>query len=93
MVDGPDSDGPGSDERGMRSAFARLRPGRFATREDLEQLRARMAELEDEVQESRRLNRRLAEITDLVQELLLPADQRQNEDELRQRLEAYASQL
>jgi hypothetical protein len=41
--------------------------------EALAQLQRRVAELESEVQECRRLNRRLAEITDLLQEVLLPA--------------------
>lgn len=38
----------------------------------LEALRARVADLEEEVGELRRLNLRLAELTDVVQELLLP---------------------
>jgi hypothetical protein len=37
------------------------------------ELRKRVSQLEAEMQESRRLNRRLAEMTDLLQELLLPA--------------------
>ncbi|MET0523185.1 MAG: DUF6752 domain-containing protein [Nocardioides sp.] len=39
------------------------------------ELRRRVAELEREMQESRRLNRRLAELTDVVQELLIPLAQ------------------
>lgn len=42
----------------------------------LEALRARVAVLEEEVQECRQLNLRLAELTDVVQELLLPVAQR-----------------
>jgi len=38
-------------------------------------LQARVKELEREMQESRRLNRRLAELTDVVQELLIPLAQ------------------
>lgn len=38
-------------------------------------LRARIRELEAEVQESRQLNRRIAELTDVVVELLLPLHQ------------------
>ncbi len=56
------------------------------------QLRQRVEELESEVQENRRLNRRLAELTDVVQELLVPIAQR-DEDKLRERLEKYAESL
>jgi hypothetical protein len=45
---------------------------KVSTRTQLTQLTERIAELENEVQESRRLNRRIAELTDVVQELLLP---------------------
>lgn len=41
--------------------------------DELVELRRRMAELEQEVYESRGLNRRLAELIDVVAELLLPA--------------------
>ena len=42
-------------------------------------MRRRYAALEEELQESRRLNRRVAELTDVVQELLIPlADQDPN---------------
>lgn len=62
------------------------------TRRQVNRLRARVAELEEEVQENRRLNRRLAELTDVVQELLVPLAQR---DEARladavERLEKYS---
>jgi hypothetical protein len=43
---------------------------------ELDQLRKRVAVLEDEVQECRQLNLRLAELTDVVGELLLPVAQR-----------------
>ncbi|MBA3989524.1 MAG: hypothetical protein H0X54_00560 [Propionibacteriales bacterium] len=56
------------------------------------QLRRRVEELESEVQENRRLNRRLAELTDVVQELLIPISQR-DEDKLRERLEKYSESL
>ena len=39
----------------------------------------RIEQLEEEVQENRRLNRRIAELTDLVTELLLPMSQRDTE--------------
>jgi hypothetical protein len=47
----------------VRTTSARLRDARGAS------VRARLRELEAEVQESRRLNRRVAELTDLVTEL------------------------
>lgn len=46
---------------------------------DLAELTRRVADLEAEVQENRQLNLRLAELTDVVQELLLPIAQRDNE--------------
>lgn len=45
-------------------------------RDELAELRARVTELEQEVQECRRLNKRVAEVTDLVSEVLLPATHR-----------------
>lgn len=68
------------------------RAGRAARRRLVADLERRVAVLEDEVQECRRLNQRLAEITDVVEELLLPADQR-DETLLRERLDRYASSL
>ena len=58
----------------------------------VEELRARVAVLEDEVRECRRQQLRLAELTDVVQELLLPLSQRDQEkvDEL---LRRYTAQL
>lgn len=47
-------------------------------------LQARVEALEDEMQESRRLNRRLAELMDVVEELLVPLSQRDQE-----RVDAY----
>jgi hypothetical protein len=52
----------------------------------------RVEELEAEVQECRRLNLRIAELTDVVQELLLPVAQR-DEELLRERLEKYSRSL
>jgi TolA-binding protein len=43
---------------------------------EIRELRDRVAELEREVQESRRLNQRLAELTDVVSEVLVPAADR-----------------
>jgi hypothetical protein len=45
----------------------------------VDDLRRRVSELEKEMQEARRLNRRLAEVTDVVQELLIPLSQRDQE--------------
>lgn len=61
-------------------------------RVDMVKLAARVTELEAEVQECRQLNLRLAELTDIVQELLLPASQRDQAkvDEL---LARYAQNL
>ena len=54
----------------VRSTSARLRDARGAS------VRARLRELEAEVQENRRLNRRVAELTDLVTELVVPLARR-----------------
>ncbi|MGH3361680.1 MAG: DUF6752 domain-containing protein [Nocardioides sp.] len=61
-------------------------------RAQIGELRRRVASLEREMQESRRLNRRLAELTDVVQELLVPLAQR-DEDKVREYLERYSSSL
>jgi hypothetical protein len=51
-------------------------------------LRKRVNRLEAELEESRQLNRRLAEVTDVVAELLLPGQGR-DEERLRAALEDY----
>jgi hypothetical protein len=51
-----------------------------------------VAVLEEEVQECRRLNLRLAELTDVVQELLLPVAQR-DEERVSAVLEKYSQGL
>ena len=58
----------------------------------LEELTARVASLEDEVRECRRQQLRLAELTDVVQELLLPLSQR-DQDKVDELLERYTAQL
>jgi uncharacterized protein DUF6752 len=58
----------------------------------IEALRERVATLEDEVQECRQLNLRLAELTDVVQELLLPVAQR-DEERISELLEKYSRGL
>jgi len=55
-------------------------------------LTARVTELEAEMQESRRLSKRIAELTDLVAEVLLPADQR-DDDRVRKGLSNYLKTL
>jgi DNA repair exonuclease SbcCD ATPase subunit len=59
---------------------------------EIEALRARVARLEAEVQECRQLNKRLAEVTDVVAEVLLPAEQR-DEERLRALLANYERTL
>jgi hypothetical protein len=49
---------------------------------------ARLAALEEEVQESRQLNRRIAELTDVVAELLVLVDDR-DEERVREVLAQY----
>jgi len=65
--------------RGRQAArnLGRFRAG--VRSEGIEALRDRVAVLEAEVQECRALNLRLAELTDIVQELLLPVAQRDEE--------------
>ena len=60
--------------------------------QELEQLTARVATLEDEVRECRRQQLRVAELTDVVQELLLPLSQR-DQDKVDELLQRYAAQL
>ncbi len=66
----------------VRGKAAARNVGRFRAgvqAEGVEALREWVAVLEDEVQECRQLNLRLAELTDVVQELLLPVAQRDEE--------------
>jgi len=51
-------------------------------------VRARLAALEEEVQECRQLNRRIAELTDVVAELLVLVDDR-DEERVREVLAQY----
>ena len=64
----------------------------LTNRGDVAELRRRVEELEDEIQEARRLNRRLAELTDIVQELLVPVAQR-DEAKINEYLERYSASL
>jgi hypothetical protein len=63
-----------------------------ASRREVAAQRRRVAELETEMQEARRLNRRLAELTDVVQELLVPIAQR-DEEKVRRYLDRYSTAL
>jgi len=66
------TDRPGSlAGRGLARLRARVGPGGSNP-----SLLHRVEELEAEVQEARRLNRRLAELMDVVEELLVPISQR-----------------
>ena len=87
--------------RGMRSRLrvrgreAASHLGRFRAgvqAEGIDALRERVAVLEDEVQECRQLNLRLAELTDVVEELLLPVAQR-DEQRVSAVLEKYSRGL
>jgi hypothetical protein len=70
--------------------LGRFRAGVHA--QGIDALRERVAVLEEEVQECRRLNLRLAELTDVVQELLLPVAQR-DEERVSAVLEKYSQGL
>jgi hypothetical protein len=81
----------------MKPMKARLRSGagrlaRLGNGAELDELRDRVAVLEDEVQECRQLNLRLAELTDVVQELLLPVAQR-DEAKVAELMERYSKGL
>ncbi len=70
--------------------LGRFRAGVHA--ESLQALRERVTVLEQEVQECRQLNLRLAELTDVVQELLLPVAQR-DEQRVAELMEKYSRGL
>lgn len=55
-------------------------------------LKQRVEELEEEMQEARRLNRRLAELMDVVEELLVPLSQR-DEELVRRYLDSHSTVL
>ena len=61
-------------------------------RSEVAELRRRVTELENEVQECRQLNLRLAELTDLVQNLLLPVAAR-DEQRVAELTERYTKGL
>lgn len=55
-------------------------------------LEARVEELDAELMESRQLNRRIAELTDVVVELLVPLQDR-DEDKVNQALASYRASI
>ncbi len=83
----------GSNQSGSRGA-GRPGPGPHVQklRKEVQALRRRLDLVEQELQESRQLNKRLAEITDVVAEVLLPSDQRDDE-RLRAALQRYDTAL
>jgi hypothetical protein len=58
----------------IRTGVAKV--ARLGAGPQIDELRDRVAVLEEEVQEARQVNLRLAELIDVVQELLLPVAQR-----------------
>lgn len=60
--------------------------------DELDELRSRVQQLEEEMQEARQLNLRLAELTDVVQELLLPVSAR-DEEKIAELMERYSHGL
>lgn len=72
-----------NDERGGRSSLARGRrrkaPMHPEARREINALKSRVETLEQELEESRRLNRRIAELADLVGQVLVTAVDRQDE--------------
>jgi septation ring formation regulator EzrA len=60
-----------SDVPQMRAELERLREQNRSLQEQVSRSEERVRALEDEMQESRLLNRRLAELADTVQELLI----------------------
>lgn len=61
-------------------------------RRELDQTKRRVAVLEAEVQEARRLNRRLAEVTDVLEEVLMSAVER-DDVQFRHALQKYADTM
>lgn len=85
----------GSGPSGARGPVGRVKQAvrrGVAGRAEVEELRARVRELEDAVSECRRHHHRTAELTDLVQALLVPLATR-DEAALQQVLREYTDQL
>ena len=58
----------------MRNALSKIRNGSADGR--IARLEAQVAELQDSVEENRRLNERLSDVLDVITELLVPAAER-----------------
>ncbi len=80
----------GMNAKRVREAVLRSAPGR--TQAEIERLRERVSDLEEEVRECRRHHHRTAELTDLVQALLVPLATH-DEAELQRLLRDYTDQL
>jgi DNA repair exonuclease SbcCD ATPase subunit len=74
--------------RGRREGSRDEQQEGLVLRQQVARLRRRVVDLEQEVQELRRLSHRLAELADLVQELLVPAATRDDE-RLKELLDDY----
>jgi hypothetical protein len=79
-------------EVNMSESPMQRRRNPFRVVADLAALSNRVRELEDEVSECRRLHHRVAELTDVVQELLVPLSQR-DQDRVDEILAKYTDQL
>ncbi|MFT3874501.1 MAG: hypothetical protein QM714_17950 [Nocardioides sp.] len=84
------NDRPAAAGRDALRKVAKVAPG--STRRELTALRERVAELEEDLQEARRLNVRVAELLDLVEELLVPMAQ-QDEERVQRYLDAHTAVL
>ena len=83
----------------MTTLLARARTGARVAEDRYRRLRrrplgvyARLAALEEELQESRQLNRRITELVDVVAELLVPVVDR-DEERVREVLAQYRASL
>jgi hypothetical protein len=79
-------------DKGRRAIARVARSRKPAGKNAVAQLRKRVTELENEMQETRRLNRRVAELLDIVEELLVPLAQRDVE-KVQKYLDSHASSL
>jgi hypothetical protein len=77
--------------RTLRGGLSRLRAKARSSASE-PSLKERIEELEAEMQETRRLNRRLAELMDVVEELLVPLSQR-DEEKVQQYLSSHTTTL
>lgn len=83
------TDEPSRAQRLLRGA-AGLRQA--PSRREVADLAARVSELEEELQEARRLNVRVADLLDIVEELLVPIAQR-DEAKVREYLHTHSADL